>query len=197
MIGDGDCGEIGAIKIGRGNISTRRKPAPNAALSITNPTCCPDTNPGRRGEKPATNRLSSGAVLFWEISIPADIQEMTCPSWNSKAHYTVQRSLPIDPYLWPINSVHMYTDYFFKVYFNIILLSITKSPRSALPFNPSEQQFLRTSHLTYAWDIPNPSHPWIDHPNAVLDRTLKRVCTIAFCRKLHNEVFITCILRRI
>jgi hypothetical protein len=28
MIGDGDCGEICEIKIGRGNRSTRRKPAP-------------------------------------------------------------------------------------------------------------------------------------------------------------------------
>jgi hypothetical protein len=28
MIGDGDCGEIGGMKIGRGNWSTRRKPAP-------------------------------------------------------------------------------------------------------------------------------------------------------------------------
>jgi hypothetical protein len=28
MIGGGDCGEIGGMKIGRGNRSTRRKPAP-------------------------------------------------------------------------------------------------------------------------------------------------------------------------
>jgi hypothetical protein len=28
MIGDGDCGEIGGMKIGRGNRNTRRKPAP-------------------------------------------------------------------------------------------------------------------------------------------------------------------------
>jgi hypothetical protein len=28
MIGDGDCGEIGGMKIGRGNRSTRRKPSP-------------------------------------------------------------------------------------------------------------------------------------------------------------------------
>jgi hypothetical protein len=34
MIGGGDCGEIGGMKIGRGNRSTRRKPA----LSTTNPT---------------------------------------------------------------------------------------------------------------------------------------------------------------
>jgi hypothetical protein len=30
MIGDGDCGEIGGMKIGRGNRKTRRKPAPAA-----------------------------------------------------------------------------------------------------------------------------------------------------------------------
>jgi hypothetical protein len=34
MIGDGDCGEIGGTKIGRGNRSTRRKPAPSATLSF-------------------------------------------------------------------------------------------------------------------------------------------------------------------
>jgi hypothetical protein len=28
MVGDGDCGEIGGMKIGRRNRSTRRKPAP-------------------------------------------------------------------------------------------------------------------------------------------------------------------------
>jgi hypothetical protein len=32
MIGDGDCGEIGGMKIGRGNRSTRRKPAPALLL---------------------------------------------------------------------------------------------------------------------------------------------------------------------
>jgi hypothetical protein len=37
MIGDGDCGEIGGMKISRGNRSTRGKPAP-APL-------CPPQNP--------------------------------------------------------------------------------------------------------------------------------------------------------
>jgi hypothetical protein len=58
MIGDGDCGEIGGMKICRGNRSTQRKPAP-----ATNPTWRdPGLNPGRRGGKPATNRLSYGAA---------------------------------------------------------------------------------------------------------------------------------------
>jgi hypothetical protein len=35
MIGEGDCGAIGGMKIGRGNRSTRRK---SATLSTTNPT---------------------------------------------------------------------------------------------------------------------------------------------------------------
>jgi hypothetical protein len=38
MIGEGDCREIGGLKIGRGNRSTRRKPAPAPLLSTTNPT---------------------------------------------------------------------------------------------------------------------------------------------------------------
>jgi hypothetical protein len=37
MIDDGDCGAIGGTKIGRGNRSTRRKPAPLA--------CCPPQIP--------------------------------------------------------------------------------------------------------------------------------------------------------
>jgi hypothetical protein len=36
--GDYDDGEFGGIKIGRGNRSTRRKPAHSATLSTTNPT---------------------------------------------------------------------------------------------------------------------------------------------------------------
>jgi hypothetical protein len=56
MIGEGDCGAIGGMKIGRGNRSTRRKPAP-APLDQT-----PGSNPGRRSGKPATNRLRYGAA---------------------------------------------------------------------------------------------------------------------------------------
>jgi hypothetical protein len=37
---------------------------PSAALSTTNTTCCPDANPGRRGGKPATNRLIYGTALL-------------------------------------------------------------------------------------------------------------------------------------
>jgi hypothetical protein len=51
--GNYDDGEIGGMMIGRGNQSIRENL----------PQCrCPDGNPGRRGEKPATNRLSYGTA---------------------------------------------------------------------------------------------------------------------------------------
>jgi hypothetical protein len=66
MIGEGDCGAIGGMKIGKGNRSTRRKPVPA-------PLCPPqipldqtrDRKPGRRGGKPATNRLSYGVAPWF------------------------------------------------------------------------------------------------------------------------------------
>jgi hypothetical protein len=61
-LGDYDDGEFVGMMIGKGNRSSRRKPAPVPILSTTNPTCCPDANPGRRGGKPATNRLSYGTA---------------------------------------------------------------------------------------------------------------------------------------
>jgi hypothetical protein len=64
--GDYDDGEIGGM-ISRGNRSTRKKTRPSATLSPTNPTCCPDSSPGRYGGKPATNRLSYGTACIYKF----------------------------------------------------------------------------------------------------------------------------------
>jgi hypothetical protein len=60
---DYDDGEIGEM-IDRGNRSTRRKPAPVPLCPPKTPHTCPDANPGRRGGKPATNRLSYGTAFL-------------------------------------------------------------------------------------------------------------------------------------
>jgi hypothetical protein len=55
-----------------GNRSTRRKPAPVTICPPQTPTCYPDTNPGRRGGKPASNRLSYGTAFqlgYYKIRI--------------------------------------------------------------------------------------------------------------------------------
>jgi hypothetical protein len=70
MIGEGDCGEIGGMNIGRGNWSTLEKTCPSATLSTTNPTWLnPGWNPGRRGGKPATNRLSYDAAIILSLTL--------------------------------------------------------------------------------------------------------------------------------
>jgi hypothetical protein len=60
--GDYDDGEIGGMIIGRGNRGTRRKRAPVPLVNHKHHMLCPDANPGRRGGKPATNRLSYGTA---------------------------------------------------------------------------------------------------------------------------------------
>jgi hypothetical protein len=62
MIDEGDCEAIGGMKIGRGNRSTRRKPAPAPLCPPQSHMTRPGLKPGRRGGKPATNRLSYGAA---------------------------------------------------------------------------------------------------------------------------------------
>jgi hypothetical protein len=66
--GDYDDGEIGGLMIGKGNRSTQRKSAPVPLCPSQTPHACPDTNPGRRGGKPATNRLSYGTTLVFSVT---------------------------------------------------------------------------------------------------------------------------------
>jgi hypothetical protein len=61
--GDYDDGEFCGMKIGKGN-EVLEKTCPSATLSTTNPIWPdPGLNPGRRGGKPATNRLSYCAAF--------------------------------------------------------------------------------------------------------------------------------------
>jgi hypothetical protein len=46
--GNYDDGEIGGMTV-QGKQKYSEKTCPSAALSTTNPTCCLDANPGRRG----------------------------------------------------------------------------------------------------------------------------------------------------
>jgi hypothetical protein len=50
----------------QGNPKYSEKTCHSAALSTTNPSCCPNMNRGRRGGKPASNRLSYGTAKHTE-----------------------------------------------------------------------------------------------------------------------------------
>jgi hypothetical protein len=96
--GDYDDGEIGEMN-GRGNRSTRRKPAPM-------PRCPPETPhaiPGRRGGKPATNRLSYGTASSMFLDNSRKLREfknlitktisLICSSLNFIVNITYTRAI--------------------------------------------------------------------------------------------------------
>jgi hypothetical protein len=73
--GDYDDGEFGGMKIGRG-----RKPAPAPLCPPQIPLDqTPGSNSGRRGGKPATNRLSYGAAITVSVG-PWFYCTLTCLS---------------------------------------------------------------------------------------------------------------------
>jgi hypothetical protein len=60
---DDECGAVGGMRIGRGNWSTRRKPAPVPLCPSQIPhDLTPARTLGRCSGKPATNRLSYGTA---------------------------------------------------------------------------------------------------------------------------------------
>jgi hypothetical protein len=64
MVDDDECGAVGGMIIGRGN-RVLEKTYPSTTLSTTNLTLIDlDSNKGRHGEKPATNRLSYGTAFL-------------------------------------------------------------------------------------------------------------------------------------
>jgi hypothetical protein len=68
--GDYDDGVFGGMKIGTGNRSTRRKPAPAPLCPLQIPhDQTRARTPGRRDGKSATNRLSHGAAICMYLCI--------------------------------------------------------------------------------------------------------------------------------
>jgi hypothetical protein len=63
MIDDGDCGAIGGIKIGRGNRSSRRKPAP-ASL------CPPQIPHDQTRARTRTAAVGSQQLTAWSMTSP-------------------------------------------------------------------------------------------------------------------------------
>jgi hypothetical protein len=76
MMGYDECGAVGG-KTGKSNRSTQRKPAPVPALSTTNPTYPdPNSNPGRRSSKPATNSLNYGMAEIMSNMYTIDCRDL-------------------------------------------------------------------------------------------------------------------------
>jgi hypothetical protein len=75
MIDDGDCGEIGGMKIGRGNRSTRRKPAPT-------PLCPPQIPHDRTRARTRAAAVGSQRLTAWAMARPST----SAPCYSLCAH---------------------------------------------------------------------------------------------------------------
>jgi hypothetical protein len=103
---DDECEAVAGMRIGRGNRSTREKTCQSATLCTTNPTRRDlGSNWGRRGGKPATNRLSYVAAYYilWvrficivqyvkTITVPLGREFHCCLVYQGK--FTLDKNVP-------------------------------------------------------------------------------------------------------
>jgi hypothetical protein len=79
----------------QGKSKSSEKTCPSATLSTTNPTWPgPGLNPGRRGGKPATNRLSYGAALVVALNVNTEPSSFSVSTWNWVWNYQCYLDMP-------------------------------------------------------------------------------------------------------
>ena len=93
-------------------------------------------------------------------------QEIPCILWNLKVHYRSHKCLPPLPFLSQLDPVHTPTSHFLKSHFNIILPSMSGSPKWSLSFRFPHQNPVYASPLPHTCCMPCPSYSSrFGHPN--------------------------------
>jgi hypothetical protein len=95
-----------------------------------------------------TNRMVQNRS--WEAHSHSASQEITCLKWKPGFHYCVQKSPLHIPILRQVNPVHIVTPYLFKINFNIILPSVSRSSKQSRPFSfPTELMYAFLTFWNY------------------------------------------------
>jgi hypothetical protein len=87
-----------------------------------------------------------GQSISWEVNSESASQEMIHFLWNPKVQYRVHNSPALDIILNQMNPGHIFSPYFPKIQFNIILQSTPRSLAWSLPFRFSDQNVVRISY---------------------------------------------------
>jgi hypothetical protein len=80
---------------------------------------------------------------YWEANSRSTGQETPCLSCNPDVHYRDHKMPPLEPVMSQINLIHILTPQFYKIHFNIIVPSTSKSSKWSRPFRFSDQIFVR------------------------------------------------------
>jgi hypothetical protein len=91
-------------------------------------------------------------------SLEANSQEILRILWNLKVHYRVHKGRPLVPNLSQMNPVHSFLLYFPKIQTNIKIPSTPVPSEWSLPFEFSDQNLVRISHLSHVCYVPCPFH---------------------------------------
>ena len=100
-------------------------------------------------------------ILLEKLLVPQN-QEISCILRNLKVHYHVHNSPPLFLILMQMNLNHILPPYFFTVYFNIIVLSMSRSSKCSLSCRFPYQNSTIISLLPHVFHLLCPSHsPWL------------------------------------
>jgi len=100
--------------------------------------------------------------------------QICCLLWNQKDHYYFLKSPPLVSVLSQMNLVHILTPYFFKIHFNIIVPSTSKSLNCG--FFPLGFRLKFYTHFLLP-SVPPISISWFDHPTNMV-KTAAFVTTV-------------------
>jgi hypothetical protein len=89
MIGGGDCGAVGGMKIGRGNRSTRRKPAPAPLYTPQIPL--DQTRDRTRAAVVGSQRLNAWAMERRKVSMYVKLTSSNYKTWITSSSFAPYR----------------------------------------------------------------------------------------------------------
>ena len=94
----------------------------------------------------------------WEADRFSASQEFPPISWHPKVHYRIHKCLSPVPILSQLDPAHTPKFYFLKIHLNIILPSMSGSPKWSLALRFPHLNLLYASPLHHTPYIPRPSH---------------------------------------